>query len=1500
MEGMERAWDSGRRASRSLSRSISRGMGMGNWGMEDVFARSSTRGRSWGSRSGVDDDEEALRWAALEKLPTYSRLRTGILRSVVAEGEQGRRQYQHKEVDVRKLGVNERQEFIERVFKVAEEDNERFLKKLRNRIDKVGIQLPTVEVRFEHLNVEAKCHVGNRALPSLANTARDIAESAVGLLGINLTKRTSLTILKDISGIIQPSRMTLLLGPPSSGKTTLLLALAGKLDPTLKTRGEISYNGYRLEEFVPQKTAAYISQNDVHVGEMTVKETFDFSARCQGVGSRYDLLTELARREKEGGILPEAEVDLFMKATAIEGVKSSLQTDYTLRILGLDICADTIVGDEMQRGISGGQRKRVTTGEMIVGPTKVLFMDEISTGLDSSTTFQIVKCLQQIVHLGEATILMSLLQPAPETFELFDDIILLSEGQIVYQGPREFVLEFFEACGFRCPERKGTADFLQEVTSRKDQEQYWADKERPYRYISVSEFAQCFKRFHVGLRLENELSVPFDKSQSHKAALVFSKKSVSTSELLKASFAKEWLLIKRNSFVYIFKTVQIVMVALIASTVFLRTRMHTRNEDDGVIYIGALLFGLIVNVFNGFAELSIAISRLPVFYKHRDLLFYPAWIFTLPNFLLRIPISILETVVWTVMTYYTIGYAPEASRFFKQLVLVFLIQQMAAGLFRTVAGLCRSMIISNTGGALSVLIIFVLGGFILPKDVIPKWWIWGFWISPLTYGYNALAVNEFLAPRWMNKPSSDDRPLGRAILENANVFPEARWYWIGAGALLGFSILFNLLFTFFLMYLNPIGKPQAVISEETAAEMEENRDETRESPRIRRAGSENDSLPRELSKRDGNNAREMMVLRMSPSGTNRLNRDMSIDEAATGVAPKRGMVLPFTPLAMSFDEVSYYVDMPAEMKDQGVTEDRLQLLRNVTGAFRPGVLTALMGVSGAGKTTLMDVLAGRKTGGYVEGDIRISGYPKNQETFARISGYCEQNDIHSPQVTVRESLIYSAFLRLPKEVSDGEKLKFVDEVMELVELDNLRDAIVGLPGITGLSTEQRKRLTIAVELVANPSIIFMDEPTSGLDARAAAIVMRTVRNTVDTGRTVVCTIHQPSIDIFEAFDELLLMKRGGQVIYSGPLGRNSHKIIEYFEAIPGVPKIKDKYNPATWMLEVSSVAAEVRLQMDFAEYYKSSALYQRNKALVGELSNPASGTNDLYFPTQFSESSWGQFKACLWKQWWTYWRSPDYNLVRFFFTLVTALLLGSIFWRIGHKSGSANNLRIVIGAMYAAVLFVGVNNCSTVQPLVAIERTVFYRERAAGMYSALPYAMAQVLVEIPYVVIQAAYYSLIVYSMMSFQWTAAKFFWFYFISLFSFLYFTYYGMMTVSLSPNHQVAAIFASTFYSVFNLFSGFFIPRPRIPKWWVWYYWICPLQWTVYGLIVTQYGDLESFISVPGSETPIRTKDYVKDHFGYHTDFMPVVAIVLVGFALFFAFMFAYCIKKLNFQQR
>ncbi|XP_024968958.1 ABC transporter G family member 35-like isoform X4 [Cynara cardunculus var. scolymus] len=1467
---------------KSIGRSLSRAAG--SLGMDEVF--SITAGGSH-RNSHRTQDEEALRWAALEKLSTYNRIRTTIFNYSYNNNND-----KHDDkllMEVRDLDANARQHFIDNFFKVAEDDNEKFLTKFRDRVDKVGITLPTVEVRFQNLSIEADCYVGNRALPSLPNATRNSIESFLGSIGISLSKKTKITILKDASGIIKPSRMVLLLGPPSSGKTTLLLALAGKLDPSLKVEGEITYNGHKLTEFEPRKTSAYISQNDVHVGEMTVKETLDFAARCQGIGSRLDLLAELARREKQAGIFPEAELDLFMKATAIEGDASSLITYYTLRILGLDICRDTFVGDAMKRGISGGQKKRVTTGEMIVGPAKTLFMDEISTGLDSSTTFQIVKCLQQITHLTESTIFMSLLQPAPETFDLFDDIILLSEGQILYQGPRQNVLEFFQGCGFKCPERKGVADFLQEVTSKKDQEQYWADRSKPYRYIPVSELAQRFKHFHVGEKLTNELSVPYNKSQSHKAALVFKKYLVSKRELLKASWDKEWLLMKRNSFVYIFKTAQFTIVAFIGTTLYFRTTMHRRNEEDGQIYLGAILLSLLINLFNGIAEISLTIVRLPVIFKQRDLLFHPPWAYTLPTFLLRLPICMLESIIWMAIVYYGVDLAPEASRFFKHFLLVFIVQNVSGALFRFIAGVCRTMNIANTGGTLTLLLIFLLGGFLVIKTKIPTWWEWAYWLSPLSYGFNAFTINEFFADRWMNKMSSDGvTSLGIAMLKNLDVPTQTSFFWIGAASLLGFAVLFNTLFTLVLMYLEPPGRKQAIISKEAAAGMEAQQDSNQQS-RLKTIASKQETTPQSLFPVDGNRNMEMQHVR---------SRSESYDSYGGG--RKKGMVFPFTPLAMSFDSMNYFVDMPQEMKEQGVEENRLQLLREVTGAFRPGVLTALMGVSGAGKTTLMDVLAGRKTGGYIEGDIRISGFPKKQETFARISGYCEQTDIHSPQITVYESLIYSAFLRLPKEFSNEEKMIFVAEVMELVELDNLKDAIVGLPGVSGLSTEQRKRLTIAVELVANPSIIFMDEPTSGLDARAAAIVMRAVRNTVDTGRTVVCTIHQPSIDIFESFDELLLMKRGGQVIYAGSLGRNSQQIVDYFEEIPGVPKMPEKYNPAAWMLEVSSGAAESRLGIDFAEHYNSSALQQKNKALVMQLSTPPPGEADLHFGTQYSQSAWGQFRSCIWKMWWSYWRNPDYNLTRNFFTLATALMVGTMFWKVGEKRESSNNLTTIIGATFTGVFFVGMNNCQTVHPVIATERTVFYRERAAGMYSTLPYAMAQVFVEIPYVFFEATYYTLIVYAMVSFEWTATKFFWSFFINFFSFLYFTYYGMMTVSITPNEQLAAIVAGSFYAIFCYFSGFFIPKPRIPKWWGWYYWICPLAWSVYGTIISQYHDVENTIKVPGMSYDPAINSYIQDYYGYRLDFMGPVAAILVGFCVLFAVVYAYCLRTLNFQTR
>uniref|UniRef100_A0A2N9IZG4 ABC transporter domain-containing protein n=1 Tax=Fagus sylvatica TaxID=28930 RepID=A0A2N9IZG4_FAGSY len=1147
----------------------------------------------------------------------------------------------------------------------------------------------------------------------------------------------------------------------------------------------------------------------MHISEMTVREILDFSSRCQGVGSRADVMVEVSKREKEAGIIPDPDIDTYMEAISAKGLKRTLQTDYILKILGLDICADTLVGDAMKRGISGGQKKRLTTGEMIVGPTKAMFMDEITNGLDSSTAFQIVTCLQQLVHITDATVLVSLLQPAPETFDLFDDLILM------------------------CPERKEVADFVQEVISKKDQAQYWYHMEVPYSYVSVDMFSRKFKESPFGKKLDEELSEPYDKSQSHKAALSFSVYSLSKWELFRACTSRELLLMKRNSFIYIFKTIQLILTSCITMTVFLRTRMDI-DILHANYYMGGLFYSLFILLVGGIPELSMTIQRLEVFYKQKSFCFYPAWAYAIPASLLKVPISFVESLVWTSLTYYVIGYSPEAQRFFRQFILLFAVHLSSLSMFRFLASVFQTNNASRTAASM------------------PVWLKWSFWVSPLTYGEIGLSSNEFLAPRWQ-KMLSTNTTIGQEILESRGLNFDGYFYWISLGALFGFTIVFNIGYILALSFLKSPGSSRAIISHEKLSQIQ---------------GSE--------ASCDGAHVDEKS--RNSPS-------QISLE-------PNKGrMVLPFTPLTVVFQDVQYHVDTPLEIREKGFPNKKLQLLSDITGALRSGVLTALMGVSGAGKTTLLDVLAGRKTSGYIEGQINIGGYPKVQETFARVSGYCEQTDIHSPQITVEESVIFSAWLRLSPQIDSKTKAEFVNEVLETIELDGIKDALVGIPGVNGLSNEQRKRLTIAVELVANPSIIFMDEPTTGLDARAAAIVMRAVKNVADTGRTIVCTIHQPSIDIFEAFDELILLKTGGHVIFSGPLGQHSRSVIEYFE-------IRNNYNPATWMLEVTSTSAEAELGVDFAQKYRESALFEKNKELVQQLSSPPPGSRDLYFPTHFSQNGWVQFKSCLWKQHLAYWRSPAYNFMRIMLTLVSALVIGVLYWNQGKNLNNQQNLFNIFGSMFTGVTFLGISNCEAVLPYIATERTVMYRERFAGMYSSWAYSLAQVIVEVPYLFIQTAIFVTIIYPMIGYYGSAYKVIWYFYATFCSFLYFCYLGMLLVSLTPNSMIATILASVFYTPLNLFSGFLIPKPQIPKWWIWLYYLTPTSWSLNGLLTSQYGDINKEIVV--FEETKTVVAFLEDYFGFHHDRLALVAVVLIAFPLVFASLFSYFIGRLNFQRR
>ncbi|CAI5476815.1 unnamed protein product [Closterium sp. Yama58-4] len=425
------------------------------------------------------------------------------------------------------------------------------------------------------------------------------------------------------------------------------------------------------------------------------------------------------------------------------------------QLLGLGICADTVVGNALVRGISGGQKKRLTTGEELVGMRQVLLMDEISTGLDSSTTFLITRCLRHLTHALRTTTLIALLQPAPETFALFDDVLLLAEGHVVYHGPREGVMGLFRSLGFDCPPRKGIADFLLEVTSAKDQAQYWVDKSQPHEFMAAGDMAAAFRHSALGKQRQAELATPFQPTDSSTSALETAPYALSPTQMLTAVFAREWLLMRRNALLYMALIMQVIFTSLMSSTVFLYTQ-RAITAKDGNVYLGVLFLGITMMLFNAFFELLLFTLRLPIFFKQRNTRLYPAWAWVLPMAVLSLPLSAVVAALWTAGTYFLVGFAPDAGRFFIQLLvffppsvppfpavrsapslptpplsppflpphplrffiqllIFFLIHQTGVALFRLLGALGRNLVVSITLGNFAFILLFLLGGFIVSK-----------------------------------------------------------------------------------------------------------------------------------------------------------------------------------------------------------------------------------------------------------------------------------------------------------------------------------------------------------------------------------------------------------------------------------------------------------------------------------------------------------------------------------------------------------------------------------------------------------------------------------------------------------------------------------------------------------------------------------------------------------------------------------------------------------------
>ncbi|RLN88945.1 hypothetical protein BBJ28_00016557 [Nothophytophthora sp. Chile5] len=1379
----------------------------------------------------------------------------------------------------------------------------------------LGRAMAQMEVRFKHVSLAADLvTVHDPIRRGDATGAKDPRDELPTLPNHVMKKIAAVSakkhsvrkhILQDVTGSFRPGTVTLVLGQSGAGKSALMKLLSGRfpIEKEIVVEGEMLYNGVprqtllkRLPQFVN-----YVTQTDTHLPTLTVRETFEFAHEC--CGPHVDKRTEqlLSRGTPEEN------------TAALEAARSVFKhyPDIVLQTLGLEDCQHTIVGNAMHRGISGGEKKRVTTGEMEFGMKYVTLMDEISTGLDSAAAFDIIASQRSVAQRLHKTVVISLLQPSPEVFGLFDNVLLLNEGRVLYHGPTSQVQSYFESLGFVCPRRRDIADFLCDLAT--PQQIQYQTGPPPLGHSAHATLASDFAELWVGSPLYQKL-----ESEDEARAVVLNHAVEATNfmapvcEFHQAFWASTWtlmkrqaILTKRNHAFLIGRAMLVIIMGLIFASLFYQMDMADTQVTMGVIFASVLFLGL-----GQAAMLSTFYDARGVFYKQRAANFYRTSSYVLASSVSQIPLALLESIVFGSLVYWMGGFVSEAGAFLLFELFLMLIILVFLSLFFFLVSACPNLNIAKPLSMVCLLLFILFAGFIVSKNTIPNWLIWLYWIDPVAWTVRSTVVSQYRSSELdvcvyegVDYCAAYNMTMGQYSLSLFDVPVDKSWVGYGVIFMVAAYIFFMVL-AYFALEFHRYERPEhiALPQEEKDAAIAEADDnyELLKSPRS--------------SETDAPNSGEEVVLRVDNTQHERK----------------------VAPVSVAFKDLWYTVQASA---GPGQPVQSLDLLKGITGFALPGKITALMGSTGAGKTTLMDVIAGRKTEGTIKGKILLNGFEASDLSIRRCTGYCEQNDIHSTGSTFREAITFSAFLRQSADVPDSRKYDSVDECLELLGLEEIADQI-----IRGSSMEKMKRLTIGVEMAAQPSVLFLDEPTSGLDARSAKVIMDGVRKVADSGRTVLCTIHQPSSDVFHLFDSLLLLKRGGETVYFGDLGHECSALIEYFEAMPSVPRIKDGYNPATWMLEVIGAGVASQRQaaaaingdgqatdksVDFVACFNASP----SKKLLSDrfaeagLFQPSEQFQPVSYAKKRAASNATQLSFLLRRIFTTYWRTPSYNLTRLAISLLLGLVFGLVY--VSAEYTTYQGINSGLGMVFLSTVFIGMVSFISVLPLAFEERAAFYRERASQTYNAFWYFVSFTIVELPYVFVGALIFTVIFYPMVGFVGFVDGLFYWVNVAL-MILFQAYMGQLLIFALPSIEVAAIIGILFNAIFLMLIGFNPPALQIPSGYKWLYAISPHRYSFAVLAATVFGkcsedqlvniivagaspggvaslDMSDYPlgcqivqNAPATVGQIPIQTYVEYVFGVKHQHMAQYFGIFVGMIVFFRVLAALAMRYINHQQR
>lgn len=776
---------------------------------------------------------------------------------------------------------------------------------------------------------------------------------------------------------------------------------------------------------------------------------------------------------------------------------------FLMESMGIEHTEDTKVGDAYVRGVSGGERKRVSIIETLATRGSVVCWDNSTRGLDASTALEYTKALRCLTdELGIATI-VTLYQAGNGIFDLFDKVLVLDEGKQVYYGPREEARSFMEHQGFVCGDGANVADFLTGVTVPSEREIHPDWESRFPRNSGELELA--YRQSDIKATMEQELEYPttddakintrnfceaikLDRSPRLPKS---SPMTVSFQDQVKACIIRQYQILWGDKATFFIKQGTTIVQALVAGSLFYNA---PSNSSGLFVKGGALFLVLLFNALMAMSEVTDSFTGRPILAKHKNFAFYNPAAFCIAQVTADVPILFFQVTVFVVVIYWMTALKATAGAFFTCWLVVYVTTFAMTAFFRMLGAAFPNFDAASKVSGFSVTAFILYNGYQIAKPAMHPWFVWIYWIDPLSYGFEAVMANEFkdanipcafnnlipnYLPQYLDSAHQSCAGIGGAApgaisvrgeeyLASLSYSPSNIWRNVG------------ILFAWWAFYVG--------LTIFFTARWDDS------------AGSSGTLLiPRETVRKIPSHVasptdEEAQVHKKAP----RTTADSDGNATASENANEQSLIRNTS--VFTWRNLSYVVKTPSG--------DRT-LLDDVHGYVKPGMLGALMGSSGAGKTTLLDVLAQRKTEGTIHGEILVDGRPL-PVSFQRSAGYCEQLDVHEPFATVREALEFSALLRQSRDTPRVEKLAYVDTIIDLLELHDIEHTLIGRVG-AGLSVEQRKRVTIGVELVSKPSIlIFLDEPTSGLDGQAAFNTVRFLRKLADVGQAVLVTIHQPS------------------------------------------------------------------------------------------------------------------------------------------------------------------------------------------------------------------------------------------------------------------------------------------------------------------------------------------------------------------------------------------------------